>query len=80
MHAPGSTPLQLFIFPIVFQTVSFHHRASYELRLSFSPKPALLSPIGQLFAGEKKELIDRNGNGWNIDGSVSKQSHFRTNR
>lgn len=78
MSSVGECSAELFMFPIVFQTVSFHHRGSYELHFSFSLPVRRLHPIKLYSAGEQRELIDRNGNAWNMDGHTPKPDLFST--
>lgn len=80
MSSVGECTVELLVFPIIFQTVSFHHRASYEVRFSFSLPVVRLHPVQQFSAGDQQQLIDRNGNAWNVDGHAQTRKHFLTNK
>jgi hypothetical protein len=80
MSSVGECTVELLVFPIIFQTVSFHHRASYEIRFSFSLPVASLHSVRQFSAGEQQQLIDRNGNAWNVGGHAQTRKRFRTNK
>ena len=80
MSSAGECTVELLVFPIIFQTISFHHRAAYEVRFSFSLPMVRLHPVKQFSAGDQQEQIDRNGNAWNVDGHAQARKHFRTSK
>jgi hypothetical protein len=73
-----SAVYEVFVLPITFKTVSFHHRAHYSLRIGTRGHEQVLAAkvVSQFEAPPRMEVDSRSGNIAGIGASVSEDSVF----
>lgn len=75
--------IEIFVLPITFQTVTFHHRGAYNIRMTIdteSIKQLSIRTRRQLFSLDEPQYSDSNGNIYNVGGQVQADPSFLTNR
>lgn len=73
---------EIWVQPITFKTVSFHHRAHYAIKLYLSSEHRLISAKTLFPVGRKKEIITdrRTGNISGIGGLVDEKGIFMSEK
>ena len=73
------TTYEIFILPIIFKTISFHHRSLYTIQIHCSnAKVIRSSPVTPDFMPRHKIIDDRSGNIEGILGTINCYSKFET--
>jgi hypothetical protein len=77
----GPELYEIFIQPIMFKTISFHHRANYIIQMRQSACNSNRSKaITPSFAPKRRSIDHRTGNIDGVRGSVSSEGILRTGR
>ena len=75
----GSELYEIFIQPIMFKTISFHHRATYIIQIRQTVShPRRAKAITPSFAPKRRNIDHRTGNIDGVKGSVDADGIMRT--